>query len=119
MNAAAPVTENTKDWVELGRRLIERRALTAVPLKQVLAEIPYTYEHFLRLFKARYRQTPLDYREGQRLAQARRLLAEKGQTITGLAYALGYSSSQHFATNFKRHVGLTPREYRAVAADAD
>jgi AraC-like DNA-binding protein len=102
------------DWVELGRQLIENQALTPIPLKRVLGEIPYSYEHFHRLFKARHGQTPHAYREGHRLAWARRFLAEEGQSITRMAYTLGYSSSQHFATNFKKRVGLTPREYRAV-----
>ncbi len=108
-----------QDWVEMGRHLIEAHASTAMPLKELLGQIPCSYEHISRLFKARHGQTPHEYRERQRLARARRLLAEDGQSITRLAYALGYSSSQHFATNFKKQIGVTPGEYRAaVGAEA-
>ncbi|HBE04344.1 MAG: hypothetical protein A2096_04915 [Spirochaetes bacterium GWF1_41_5] len=52
-------------------------------------------------------------REKIRIA-ARALPAEP---ITRLAYQLGFSSSQHFATAFKRITGYTPTRYRALPAE--
>jgi AraC family transcriptional regulator len=34
------------------------------------------------------------------------------KTVTEIAYELGFSSSQHFATAFKRHSGVSPRQFR-------
>jgi AraC-like DNA-binding protein len=55
----------------------------------------------------------------RRIERAQERLREGGRAITEVAHELGFSSSQHFATVFKRHTGLTPgawREGRPVAA---
>ena len=38
-----------------------------------------------------------------------------GSTITGVVMTLGFSTSQHFATMFRRHTHMTPREFRRGA----
>lgn len=57
--------------------------------------------------------SPIEYHTRLRLHRARQLLTETSQPITRIAFDLGYSSSQYFATVFKNHVGLTPGEFRA------
>jgi AraC-like DNA-binding protein len=45
-----------------------------------------------------------------RIEEARRRLAAGGATVTGVALDLGFSSSQYFASSFKRLTRMTPRE---------
>jgi AraC-like DNA-binding protein len=40
--------------------------------------------------------------------RARELLAAGGRSVTDVAYALGFSSSQYFATVFKRYTHTRP-----------
>lgn len=50
----------------------------------------------------------------RRLARAKQLLAE-GRGCTEVANALGFSSSQYFATAFKRQHGVSPSAFRGKA----
>ncbi|WP_375451830.1 helix-turn-helix domain-containing protein [uncultured Devosia sp.] len=58
--------------------------------------------------------TPARYHLWLRVAAAKRALIETGGSITDIALDLGFSSSQYFATTFKKVVGLTPLEYRQL-----
>jgi len=56
-------------------------------------------------------------RERVRLARMR--LREPHTTITQIASELGFSSSQHFATSFRKITGLTPTEYLCGGSQDD
>lgn len=66
-------------------------------------------------FLAEVGLTPTDWRVRQRVAAAERLLLCEATPVTEVALSLGFTSSQYFATAFKRYTGRTPSEYRAVA----
>ncbi len=51
-----------------------------------------------------------------KLEEARRLLAEDGYSIAEIASLLGYCSSSHFAREFQKVYGCSPREFRISAA---
>ncbi|MEM1012649.1 MAG: AraC family transcriptional regulator [Planctomycetota bacterium] len=47
-----------------------------------------------------------------RIHAARIRLSRSSQSVTQIAFELGFSSSQHLAAAFKKHVGMTPTAYR-------
>jgi len=51
-----------------------------------------------------------------RLEKVRRLLEEGDLTIAEVAHAAGFSHPNHLHRIFKKHSGLTPREFRKVSA---
>ena len=57
--------------------------------------------------------TAHEYLLHRRIGEARRRLADTTDHITTLAHELGFSSSQYFATVFRRQTGTTPGAYRA------
>ncbi|MCX7826056.1 MAG: helix-turn-helix transcriptional regulator, partial [Verrucomicrobiae bacterium] len=58
--------------------------------------------------------TPAQYLMRCRLEEAARLLRGKQPaSVTDAAYACGFSSSQYFATVFRRRFGCRPSDYRA------
>jgi AraC family L-rhamnose operon regulatory protein RhaS len=71
---------------------------------------------FTQLCRRISNQSPMDYLNRCRFNQAaRRLRAEPGTQIATIAAECGFSSSQYFATRFRRHFGCTPRECRTEA----
>ena len=63
-------------------------------------------------FKARFGCSPMEWqrRERMQLARSRLLQAAPGQTITDLAYAMGFSSSAAFAAQYRRYFGEAPSQ---------
>lgn len=70
-------------------------------------------------FKARFKDEvgvpPADYVSRQKVSKAMDLLRKTGMPITQIATGLGYSSSQYFATAFRRYTGKTPSHARREA----
>jgi AraC-like DNA-binding protein/mannose-6-phosphate isomerase-like protein (cupin superfamily) len=58
---------------------------------------------------------PTDYVNRVRVDEAKRLLAESDRSITEILYDSGFQNSTHFNKMFKRLVGRSPGEHRAMA----
>ena len=69
--------------------------------------------NFIHHSKQLVNMTPIQYLNHCRLTLAARLLKEEpGRSITDIALACGFASSQYFATLFRRNFGVTPRAFR-------
>lgn len=68
---------------------------------------------FIRRFKAATRRAPGTYLRELRMAVARNLLEEGGDPIQTISEKIGYADVGFFRALFKRHTGMSPREYRA------
>ncbi|MEK3883047.1 AraC family transcriptional regulator [Paenibacillus sp. PL2-23] len=68
--------------------------------------------HFYRTFQSYTGEPPITFAERLRVKEACRQLEGSQDSITDIAYRLGYPSSQHFATVFKRFIGATPSQWR-------
>ncbi|MCE5200151.1 MAG: AraC family transcriptional regulator [Armatimonadota bacterium] len=66
-------------------------------------------------FKVKFKQVtgfpPAEYMLRRRVDRAKDLLRDSGMTVTDVAFALGFSSSQYFATVFKRFTRQSPTGY--------
>lgn len=56
--------------------------------------------------------TPQRYLNRLRLLEARRRLHHSDQSITDIAYACGFSDSNHFSTQFRREFSMSPKLMR-------
>jgi AraC-like DNA-binding protein len=67
-------------------------------------------------FKARFKQesgmSPGNFVTMMKMEKARELLADQDLSVTDIAFRLGFSSSQYFATVFKRFTAVRPHEWR-------
>lgn len=72
-------------------------------------------DHFARRFYTATGETPHQYVTRLRVAEARRLLTRTRRPVADVALAVGYRSPSHFAQVFRRHVGVSPRTYRAAS----
>jgi transcriptional regulator GlxA family with amidase domain len=69
-------------------------------------------ERFTRLFLASTQQTPAAFYNRMLLERACELLADPALSIKEIAYELGFKTSSHFVTVFRRRHAISPQKYR-------
>jgi AraC-like DNA-binding protein len=67
--------------------------------------------HFYKVFHDIFGQSPAAYMERIRMERACSLLLTN-VSITEIAFELGFKTSQHFTTVFRKHIGSSPSEWR-------
>lgn len=72
----------------------------------------YNASYLSWLFKKEMKKSFLEYLISYRMTKAKELLSSTQQTISEIAYQVGYNDYYHFAKAFKQNVGWTPTEYR-------
>lgn len=72
----------------------------------------YSLSRFKTKFKEAVGITPAEYVTMQKIELAKRRLIEGDESITELAYSLGYSSSNYFCSVFKKLMNCSPQNYR-------
>lgn len=72
----------------------------------------YSLSYFKAKFKETVGITPAEYVTMQKIELAKRRLLEGNESITELAYNLGYSSSNYFCYVFKKIMNCSPQNYR-------
>ena len=68
--------------------------------------------HFARLFRERMGKTPFQHITDVRLTHAEELLRHTDFSVMQIGNACGYAHDGHFASVFKRKIGLLPKEFR-------
>jgi AraC family transcriptional regulator len=104
--------------MELYRRLLRGKDYmdsfsgTPVHLGEVAESACLSPYHFHRLFREVFRETPNQYLQRKRLANARRLLERGEQSVTDVCLEVGFESVTSFSGLFRRNFGCSPRECR-------
>lgn len=93
--------------------LIEANPALRITNEQLAAEVGLSESHFYRVFKETKGQSPTAYMERIRMDCACKLLIQSDAPITSIALDMGFKTSQHFATVFKKYIGMTPRKWRS------
>jgi AraC family transcriptional regulator, arabinose operon regulatory protein len=70
------------------------------------------YENLRKRFRREIGCSPGQYRIQRRVERACALLLSTSTPIREIASALGYASAFDFSTQFRRHMGISPRHYR-------
>jgi len=64
--------------------------------------------------------SPAVYVTSRRVEFAKRMLQDDPRaSVTEIAIESGFSSSQHFATVFKRYTGVNPKDFRTASSRRD
>lgn len=87
-------------------------------LENMAAECNLSRTQFTQHCQVLTNMTPVRYLQMLRLNAARQLLENGQQTVTNVAYDCGFSSSQYFATCYKKRFGFSPVETPRVQLQA-
>ncbi len=89
-----------------------------ISVKHLAQMAGLSVRQFERKFFETFRTTPKHYLMRLRVLYACDELLETSQSITEIALAAGFCDHSAFARHFRKHMGVSPREYRAQAAGA-
>ncbi len=67
---------------------------------------------FIKAFRAAFHTTPYQFLLERRIERAKSLLRNTSHTVTEVSAMVGFSTPNHFATAFRRRVGVSPSTYR-------
>lgn len=76
-------------------------------------------QRYVQMSFAADEMTPSMYLRKCRLEACARFLrdpAQHGRSITEISFSCGFNNSAHFSTEFRRHFGMPPSEYRSMHA---
>ncbi|MFT3734653.1 MAG: AraC family transcriptional regulator [Rhodocyclaceae bacterium] len=78
-------------------------------LAQVAGLSPH---HFARMFRVSTGQAPHQYLQTLRMERAKSLLRAGTGNMLEIAQVVGFATASHFAAFFRRHTGLSPRDWQ-------
>ena len=91
--------------------LAERDGLPTV--KYFADKLCLSSNYFGDMFKKETGKTPQEYIQEKVIELAKERMSDRRETVSRVAYSLGFQYPQHFCRLFKKRVGCTPNEYRA------
>lgn len=90
---------------------IEKDFLKPLNLLQLASSVPISVRQFIRIFKNNFGTTPMNHVILLRLQHACELMQTGQTSITGIAFDSGFSDSNYFTRQFRKHYNITPRDF--------
>ena len=91
----------------------EKMADSDLSVEDIGADMNLSRVQLYRKVKALTGSSPVDLLRKARLAEARRLLNDTDQTVSEIAYRVGFTSPSYFTKCFKEEYGKVPGEVRS------
>ncbi len=91
---------------------LEKNYAESITVDELAAIAHMSRRSFIRAFEAAIGHAPIEYLNILRINHAASLLRGTDDTVTEIAFRVGFSDSNYFARRFHAAMGATPREYR-------
>lgn len=89
---------------------IEEHLCESLSLDKIANDFSIDKYHLCHIFKSETGTTIYHFIQLKRIALAKQLLAD-GHSLTETCYDVGFNDYNHFITTFKKHSGMTPKQY--------
>lgn len=114
--------ESRKATSEISEHDIYKKALQyikghyteGISIADISRQIGYSESYFGYAFKKKYKMSVSQYIRELQLAKSKDLLESTSLSIAGVASYVGFDDSNYFSAIFKKHFGLSPKEYRKL-----
>ncbi|MEI9975797.1 MAG: AraC family transcriptional regulator [Ignavibacteriota bacterium] len=83
-----------------------------ISLEDLASQAGLSASHFSHQFRVSTGTSPYQYLRALRIDLGKKLLQDRRLSVLEVALAVGFENQQHFATVFRRMVGVTPSTYR-------
>lgn len=108
-----PSERKPASWLERAKEVLQAHSSETIRLTDVAKAVDRHPVHLAREFRKVYGCTLGEYLRGLRIEFCCRNLSTSDIPLVQIALAAGFSSQSHFSRLFKRHIGMTPTEFRS------
>ncbi|WP_283674742.1 response regulator transcription factor [Butyricicoccus sp. Marseille-Q5471] len=123
----AEICDFLDDSRNANKNIVERAKLyidghfseSELTLDEVAKVVGMSPNYFSALFKQSQGKSFIGYLTDIRIEHAKRLLTSGDHRSYEVSYQCGYENPTYFSTIFKRHVGVSPSEYRVTQNASD
>ena len=112
-------SDANKDALTKFEQLLNEYFLSKLPMQEGLPSVKYfadkiclSSNYFGDMVKKETGKTPQEHIQDKVIEMAKEHIAETDETVSQIAYTLGFQYPQHLCRLFKTRVGCTPNEYR-------
>lgn len=104
--------EDYSEDIENAISYIHENLFSDISIEDIAKKCGLSASRFKAKFKEQMGVTPHSYINALKIDSAKVYLKDESLSITDISYRLNYSSSNHFASVFKKYTGCTPTEFR-------
>ena len=94
------------------KKLVLSDPVKNLSVAEIAAAFKLSPDFFAKKFRIESGTSVADFVRRMKLEEAMRLMRDESKNITDTAFSLGFSSSQYFATLFRKYYGCTPKQFR-------
>lgn len=107
-------TKSVKSIVHIRKAIsyIQSHYFDDVKIDKLAKHVGVHTNYLQRIFKENMNETIVDYLTKIRIEKAKELLSSTDIAIIDICLYVGINSRQYFTYLFKKHLGMTPRQYR-------
>ncbi len=107
------ISKEDQEFIDNLSMVMEKHLSDGSLTPETLASLlDVSLRNLYRKFESAKLPTPKEYIKTYKINAAARMLATTNITVQEIIYATGYSTRSQFYTEFKKHFGVTPKEYR-------
>lgn len=103
------------DYIDKALSYMHTEYTRQITIKDIAERLGLDRSYFSAIFSERVGTSPSEYLINLRLAKAAELMTVYGERPSTAAMSVGYEDLYHFSKIFKKHFGVSPREYKKQA----
>lgn len=105
--------------IEQAKIIMNENIFKDIDPEELAMKLNISYSWFRKVFKDYTGYAPAKYFQELKLRKAKQLLVGTSRSVKEISFLLGYKSTEHFFSLFKKHTGFTPMEYRSFGRETD
>jgi len=106
------LADESNPGIRLSIAFMNKHLDKKLTLNQIATEAGYSATYFTTLFRTETGYPPLSYFSHLKILKATELLDYTRTKIKAISFQLGYTDPYYFTKDFKKRMGMSPRQYR-------